>query len=201
MFSCSLDKKVKLYRYFDHLYSEAFKKLGYQFRMISLPRARETHELSLGKIDGSCGRTRFVGEQHENVIRVNESVLEIEIRVWSHRPADEITSLADIPASATLAMVRGTTYFENKLSNYKGKIVYTQTIGTGLKMLAAERIEFLMGFESRLQTLIENAAVEIPIYNALTLESLDIYPYLSQDHDGLVGELEAVLNKIVVQYQ
>lgn len=201
VFSCSLDKKVKLYRYFDHLYSEAFKKLGYQFRMISLPRARETHELSLGRIDGSCGRTKFVGEQHENVLQVNESVLQIEMRVWSHLPSEELTSLADIPASATLAMVRGTTYLENKLSNYKGKLVYIPTIGAGLKMLAAERVEFLMGFESGVQTLVENAAVEIPIYNVLTFESLELYPYLSQDHEGLVDELGAVLKEIAVQYQ
>lgn len=195
IFSCSLHAKTKLFKFFEATYSVLFKKLGYGFEQISMPRARETHELSSGKVDGSCGRT-MVHESHQpNSIRVKEAILETNIRIWSRIPYGEINSIEEIPVKKSLAVVRGTTYFDKKLEAYNGNVVQTPSMEAGVKMLAAGRVEYLVGFEISFQNLIGETIIESPIYAVGKLDSLKIYPYFHQRRSGLALELEKIMQK------
>jgi len=193
VFSCSLHADAKLFRYFESTYTQLFRTLGYEFQLISMPRARETHELSKGTIDGSCGRTIFHESHQPNTIRVKEPIVETDIRVWSRIPYGEINSFDDIPASTSLAIVRGTTYLDRKLKGYAGNVVQTPSMTTGVKMLAAGRVDYLLGFEIAFQSLVSDTIIDSPIYGVGTLDSLQIYPYLHQSQIKLAEKLERLL--------
>ncbi len=192
-FSCSLVPNNNLFRYLDHYYSKMFRSLGYEFQLVSMPRTRETHELSKGSIDGSCGRTIAHQSQQANVIRVNTPIIASHIRVWSRNPGHEIESLEELSPSSTLVLVRGTSILDNKLKSFKGQVVHAANMATAVKMLAAGRVDYLIGFELTFQNSIAGAVIQSPIYAVGKFESVALYPYFHDEQLELAQRLEQLL--------
>lgn len=192
-FSCSLHAKAKTYTYLERRYTQLFHKLGYEYQQISMPRSRETHELSSGNIDGVCGRTLLHEVSQPNSIRVNTPIFETSIRAWSRLPSDEINRVEDFRPSSRVAYVRGTTHLENILASYSGTLVPTPDMITGAKMLAAGRVDYLLGFDSVYQNLVGSIVFQTPIYGVGKLQSIVVYPYLHESQKELAQKLEQLL--------
>lgn len=192
-FSCSLHTSTTLFRHFENTYRDLFHQLGYKFELISMPRSRETHELSAGNVDGICGRTIYHESHQPNSIRVKQPILVTDLRVWSRMPYRDINSVDDLPKSSSLAMVRGTTYLNEKLVGHTGNIVQTTNMATAVKMLAAGRVDYVLGFEITFQEFIGESTIQVPIYGVGTLDSLNIYPYLHHSRNDIAQQLEPLL--------
>lgn len=67
----------------------------------------------------------------------------IEVELRDSQPREKVVRFSCIPASKAMAMamtvavLRGKTYFQSKLEEYKSKIIYTQPLVQAPKMLAA----------------------------------------------------------------
>jgi ABC-type amino acid transport substrate-binding protein len=192
-FSCSLHTGTILFRHFETTYRDLFHQLGYKFELISMPRSREAHELSAGNVDGICGRTIYHESHQPNAIRVKQPIILTNLRVWSRMPYRDVNSVDDLPQFSSLAMVRGTTYLNEKLKDHKGNIVKTLNMAAAVKMLAAGRVDYVLGLEISFQEFIGESTIQAPIYGVGTLDSLNIYPYLHHSRNEIAQQLEPLL--------
>ena len=61
-----------LYRFYERLYGEAFRRLGYQFAYQVYPSKRASVMANAGEVDGEPQRLRDYAVSYPNLIRVNE---------------------------------------------------------------------------------------------------------------------------------
>lgn len=200
IFSCSIHTESTIYKGIEHRYTQMFDQLGYSFQQISMPRSREAHELSLGNIDGICGRAKLHETKQPNSVRVKVPILHTNIRVWSLSASDEIRSSDDLIPARKIAYVRGSTFLEQALSGYQGHLVPTYDMLIGIKMLAAGRVDYLVGFDNMYQNLIKDTVLKAPIYGVGVLDSVAIYPYFHSSRSDLAEKVELLLlNKLNTQ--
>ncbi|MGH1370810.1 MAG: hypothetical protein ACRBBW_02160 [Cellvibrionaceae bacterium] len=158
-----------------------------------MPRARETHELSLGHVDGSCARTKMHAANLPNAIRVDAIIGSTKIRVWSLNATDEIRSLEDLRPDLRIAYVRDTTLIARNLKDYRGQLVPITTMLTGIKMLAAGRVDYLIGLDNVYQASLEETTFQSSIYAVGSIGMIEAYPYFHRSRSDLTERLEALL--------
>ncbi len=195
IFSCSLHAESSFYKELDLRYTHLFGELGYSYQQVSMPRTREAHELSWGNIDGVCGRTKSHAQHQPNSVRVGIPIYKSKVRVWSLSAVDDIHSSEDLTPDRRVAYVRGTTFLKNTLKGYDGQLVPVFDMMTGIKMLVANRIDYLVGFDAIYQNLVADTIFQAPIYGVGSLDSVDVYPFLHQSRSDVAERLEALLRR------
>lgn len=193
IFACSVHQKSSVFNLLERRYSRLFAQLGYDYQQISMPRGRETHELSSGNIDGTCGRTYQHAFNQPNTVRVDHIIATSSIRVWSLSAADDIRSVEDLVAGRRIAYTRGTTSLDQMLERYRGSVAPITDLMTGIKMLAAGRIDYLIGIDNIYQSLITDTVFQTPIYGVGNLGLIEVYPYLHRSRSAVAEKLKALL--------
>lgn len=195
IFSCSLHSTSRIFQILQRQYSRQFEQLGYNYHQVSMPREREAHELSQGNIDGTCGRTEIHALNQPNAVRVKFAIVSSKIRVWSLSAVEDIRELDDLIPQRRIAYVRGTTVLEQRLAGYRGHLIPTTTMVIGMKMLAAGRVDYLVGIDNVYQSIIADTVFQAPIYAVGTLGTIEAYPYLHRRHSELAERLEGLLQQ------
>lgn len=103
VFSCPLETDNPVFKALIDGYTQAFGRLGYQFRMISMSRDREMHELLHNRVDGSCGRINFPENTAIRPVEVPISISDDNLEIWSTQAGPEIHSLSQLPPGSRAA--------------------------------------------------------------------------------------------------
>lgn len=189
VFSCTLPPKFQAFAEIENFYRRAFARVGYQFSMTSLPRAREIAELLSGRLDGSCARIDSAAYRHNKaIIRLPVSVMQSSPQLISHIP--KIRSLRDIPQHESLAYVRGSSIAANILKGERDLTLTEVTSGEiGLKMLMGKRIDYLLDNSVVLTTLLKEFYTDIPLYRHNVGPVAELYPFINSKHGHLAERL------------
>ena len=75
-------------RYIEGIIEEALHRSGYNFNLVTLPYERSLKMSNEGLVDGEVARSPSIEPQYPNLIRVPESILDIDIVVISREPVD-----------------------------------------------------------------------------------------------------------------
>jgi ABC-type amino acid transport substrate-binding protein len=199
VFGCAIPGRTEAFKEVEALYRKAFDELGYQFAMVSLPRARELAELNSGRLDGSCARgLKAPFNALRPMIKVATPIVKYSIQILSNKAGQSLSN-GKVEAGSRVAYVRGgniTKEYIPHLGSIRPTPVTNAAIG--IKMLAAKRVDYLIDTTTTLSTTLKSLRIDQPIYTVRTFDENYLYPFLSHRHamlaTPLAGKLEDLLS-------
>lgn len=180
--------------------ADAFKQMGLDAEVRSFPPLRGAIEADAGRIDGEVGRALTYGDDHPNLIRVDESLLSFRVSAFTRIPGLKVNGWDSLKGTSYRVQYRtGYPTFKARLeqilpSQQISSVVDSQT---GLQNVALGRTDILVDLEEfgqlqllRLQNRYSN------VYNAGLVQDTPVYIYLHKRHAALVPRLTAILSKM-----
>jgi polar amino acid transport system substrate-binding protein len=188
-------------RYFRRLYGEAFRRLGLRVELPTYPTLRIGVLVDQGTIGGEVARARVYADAHPELIRVDESVLDIEFALFTANAALDLKRLDDLPAmKLRVNFRRGVLYCEKALASVlpPEQISDVTQIEQGLMMLLTSRTDFFCDIDLAVLSALGSPEFKdvTTIRKALVLETAPLFPYLSRKHAELAPRLAAVLKEM-----
>lgn len=181
-----LDRKV-----LELISAEAFRRIGKDFKLISLPSERSLLAANKGEIDGEGLRVAGLSARYPDLVQVPESYTRISFVAFARNDAIEIDGWQSLQPHR-VAFINGWKMFETNASQASvvNKVAKPEQL---FKMLEQDRIDLA------LYTLADGQAYlskhPMPTVNALSpsLKDVDLFLYLHERHRDLVpGLVEAI---------
>lgn len=184
------------------LYTEAFQRLGYDFRLIAMPPARALIESNAGNVDGETSRIHDLNKENRypNLIRVEEPIAEMSLTVYSIESLPRVNSWQDFgQVHLPTCYIRGEKIAEYGVRERIDATYCREAENTlqAIRLLTANRIKTVI----TLPKLFEPVIVQQEFKNANIraigqLGSIEFFPYLHKKHRDLVVELAVVLRQM-----
>jgi len=169
---------------------EAFRRIGVEVQVVSLPAERALRLADDGRIDGEVGRVGGLEKLYPNLVRVPESVVRVELTAFSRDPAipAEFAALR----SRAVGLVRGWKFFEQGMAG--GEQVVTASDPEQLfRLLALGRVDVAL-YERSMGTALLMALGMRDVYRLEPpLARPEVYTYLHRRHAALVPQLADAL--------
>jgi len=173
-------------------YTEAFRRLGYGFKLISQPGERAMVDANQGIVDGEAGRIRNI----DNLIMVPQPITTMQDGAYSTDHSIKINgwqSLAGKPYR--VGLLKGIKSVEQKLSLYvdKAHIITLSDPEQCMKVLLAKRIDLvIVGTQIEDSTYMHTGAYKA-VKRVGIVETKVLYPWLNKRHKNLIGPLADTL--------
>jgi ABC-type amino acid transport substrate-binding protein len=197
VFATIFPKSVSFFNEMSLIYTEAFKRLGYNFKLTNIPGERAMVDANSGALDGEAGRIAYLNSnQYPNLIRVGESILVMKDGAYSADTSITINGWESLRGKGfKVGLIKGTKSIEQKLPQYveKENIITLKDIEQCLKMLQARRIDIFIT-----ATLLEDSApMKSGAYEEIKrvgiVEEKILYPWFNKRHKELVSQLADTL--------
>lgn len=201
-FTCARDtvKSLQFDQYFD-LLKKALDTLEYDFTVRSEPDMRALAMAARGESDGICLRPKHYMEHFSinSLIRIDVAIIHINVQIFSHQQGLSITPSTQLSSHGkTVSFRRGNYWAEHYLKTQEGVTYFDVTeSSTGLKLLAARRIDYFVGFEPTITQLMRNEDYQRNIYLSGTLRRVALYAYINKKHKSLVRPLREQLTRLL----
>jgi len=179
------------------IYSEAFKRLGYHFKLVNLPGERSMVDANSGVVDGEAARIAFLdSNKYPNLIRVEESIFVIKEGAYSTDTSIRINGWESLRGKGfKVGLLKGVKSIEQKLPQYvqKKDIVPLTGFEQCLKMLEVRRIDlFIIG--TAMEESIPMKSDEFKdVKRVGIVEEKKTYPWFHKRHKELVSQLADTL--------
>jgi polar amino acid transport system substrate-binding protein len=186
------------HRWYRRIYSEAFRRLGIRLELAVYPNQRIGIVLDQGAIDGEAARASIYSEVHPELIRVEESVLDVVFALYATHPTLELNRLDDLRRlKLRTAYRRGVLVCEKALASLlpPEQIIDVTGAEQGLQMMLSGRADLMCAVDQSLTNVLiapEFAGVT-SVRKVLELQAAPLFPYLHRRHAELAPKLAAVL--------
>jgi hypothetical protein len=181
----------------ESVYVEALSRLGVSVSFIGCTPAACGKYVTSGKADGELARAAVYEEIYPELLRVEESILEIRASVFSADAKLKLDNWDDIIESDNrVAYMTGNYLIHQKL---KGKIstrnmVHVKHWTEGLDKISNQQADIYIGVESTvLQDIKQN---QRPIHLIGQLEVVEVFPYFNKKHKTLAKSLAEKLREM-----
>ena len=197
VFSTIFTESISFFHQMSLIYSEAFKRLGYNFRLVSLPGERALADANSGTVDGEAARVAYLdSNKYPNLIRVGEPIIVIKDGAYSVDASIRIDGWESLKGKGfKVGLLKGIKSVEQKLPLYveKKNIVTLTDFIQSLKMLQSRRIDLFIA-----STLLEESApMRSDEYKDIKrvgiVEEKICYPWFYKQHKELVSGLADAL--------
>lgn len=187
-----------IFKWFDLIYTEAFRRLGLRIELSVYPTQRIGVLLDQGSIDGEVGRARIYAEVHPGLIRVEESVLDVAFALYTANPALAVSRLDGLRGSnLTAGYRRGVVYCERELQSVlpAAQITDVTKEEQGLHMLISGRIDVFCGMDTAVWAALASPSFKgtTVVRHLMTLQLAPLYPFLLGKHAEQAPKLAAAL--------
>jgi len=179
------------------IYTEAFRRMGYGFKLISQPGERAMIDANQGIVDGEAGRISNIDrKKYTNLIMVPYPIVTMKDGAYSTDHSIKINgweSLAGKPYR--VGLLKGIKSVEQKLALYidKANIVTLSDVEQCIKMLQAKRIDlFIVGTQLEDSAYMQSGAYK-EVKRVGIVETKVLYPWLHKRHKNLVERLAETL--------
>lgn len=187
-------------RYYNAVYTQAFKKLGIDFEYQFLPAKRSTTMAIDGRIDGEVARIREYGIAHPSLIRVDAVTLIDSFSAFSVDPSLHLNGWKSLnDATLKIDYLRGVYRVEQALSKgfFSGSVYAVDSVRNALRRLVHQRSDIYVDSESSvLGYLVEQEFEGSGISIVGQMESTEYYAYFNDKHKELALSLAGVLTKM-----
>ena len=191
--SAELVKNNKKSEYLHDILKEALKRTGYDLKVVLLPYDRSLKMVKKGLVDGELVRTSNIEPYYPELIRVPESILEIDIVIISHSPIDLSTGW-DALSGQSVGWLLGMKVIEENIPK-TAKLSGAKSIKQLLNMLIKNRVDYVVFMRAfGLDYLGDNKHGLIVSEQALS--SVPNYTYLNKKHKQLVPKLADALRQM-----
>lgn len=189
------------FKQFHSIYSEAFRRLGYNFELRNYPGERAIIEADIGNVDGTAARISYLNESmaYPNLEKVDESIITMEDGAFATNFSIEINGWSSLQGKQyTIGYLKGYKSVEYNLVKFKLRknAISFSSLKQMIEMQKAGRIDFFVYSGSliameRLSTDGKSIIKKIGI-----LEEKLLYPYLNRKHKKLTEDLAVILRII-----
>lgn len=189
-----------LYRFSVLKFNEAFARLGYGFELHAFPSERALAESNAGRMDGEAGRIQFdatLAAKYPNLVEVNEPTFLVTVGAFTADASIRLNGWTDLVGRhLVIGYPRGLKVTETRLVGHVDA-KYLQGVNNvrqGLMMLRHGRIDVLVGLQSSVESVLDEAAfLDSGIALAGIIEVVPVFPYLHKKHHALAPRLASVL--------
>ncbi|WP_051249664.1 hypothetical protein [Maridesulfovibrio zosterae] len=188
------------WRLAELIYTEAFRRLGKEFRYNVFPAKRSSLMANSGKVDGEPSRNIQYGETYKNLVRVEEPIVVFRVVAYAIDPEISVNgweSLLNTPYRVDYVL--GYHIAKEKLP----KVVKAENISVipspflGLRKLIANRTDIFVNDEITILGILNSQEFKNSgIIKAGILEQSFTYPYLHKSHASIAPELAKVLRQM-----
>lgn len=176
----------------EALSREAFRRIGHEFRLVSLPSERSLHAADAGEVDGEGLRIAGLAEKYPNLIQVPERYIGISFVAFATDPTIRLDAGWDSLKPYRIAFITGWKMFEANAAGAQvvNKVEQPEQM---FRMLEGGRIDlalYTLADGVMLARGMGLASVR-PVRPAL--KDVDMYLYLNRKHAVLAPQLAAAL--------
>ena len=203
VFTTIFPQSMAFFSKMSTLYTEAFKRMGYGFKLISQPGERAMIDANQGIVDGEAGRISIIDkDKYPNLIMVPYPIVTMKDGAYSTDYSIKINgwgSLAGKPYK--VGLLKGIKSVEKNLPHYvdKTNIVTLSDVEQCMKMLQAKRIDlFIVGTQIEDSTLMQSGAYK-EVKRVGIVETKVLYPWLQKRHKNLVRPLAETLEMMKLE--
>jgi len=190
------------YHFTRMFYAEAFARLGYDCRVVTLPSERGLIEANAGRLDGDGSRIGDLNRNNDypNLIRVEESLGRGRLALYGTDPAISIAGRGDLAGKGyRIGCVRGMKLIETHIAPFvvPGSLVFAENYRQACLMLAAGRVDLVAAIPATIDPLLKRPEFNSAAIRQVGLmESIDFFPYLHKRHAFLAPRLAAVIREM-----
>lgn len=193
-------ENLAVFKYGELIYTEAFKRLGYDFSYEVFPPKRASHLVSIGQFDGDPARIAGYGSNFPNLIMVNESVLNLKFLAITGDPKIKISGWEDFRnTDYNIEYYHGIVLVKKMLSKFAPKERVTAIYDHALtyKKLLAGRVQIFIDISDRAVPMLASPEYkDTGLRVAGVVHETIAYPYLHKRHVDLAPKLAAVLKQM-----
>ena len=183
------------------VFTEAFQRLGYEFRYDGYPAARASAMSDSGKVDGEISRVFEYQDTHPNLIRVDEALYSTKFVAFAVKPGIELHGWKSLENTAyRVDYRRGVKLSKSELSLVvaPGFLSEVTTAEQGLMKLIKGRTDLYVDVEfiivQAINALNPDQFAVSALYQAGIMQEVDAYAYLHRKRAALVPKVTEVLN-------
>lgn len=185
------------------IFTEAFKRLGVPFQLEQYTLARRAILVDSGRIDGETSRIYSYGDTRPNLIRVEESLIDLSFALYTANPKLRLARLEDLRTTQHLVEFRrGILICENTLKQYVDaeRLSDVVTQEQGLKKLVSGRTDLYCDIDVYVLQELQSPDLKDSAKNVRKVISIGkavpTYPFLNKKHAELAPRLAAVLKQM-----
>jgi polar amino acid transport system substrate-binding protein len=186
----------------ERLYTEAFSRMGYNFKLIHLPSARSLADADAGRMGGEAIRYRDLldGHQYPNLIRIDEWILSAETAAYSIRATINVTGWDSLAGTDYVFVIEhGDKTVQRELLKCvpPNQIIETENVEQAITMLEAGRADIFVGTSVVAETILQRAEHRESGIRKLGVVKTEYgYPYLHIQYSNLASRLAATLKEM-----
>lgn len=180
--------------------TDAFRRLGVDFKIRHYPALRASVEADAGSIDGEIGRAIHYGADHPTLVRVEEPLLTLKVAAFAKTPGIKIDGWDSLKGSPLRVEYRaGYPLYKLRLEQRlpAAQIGSVIDASAGMQRLALGRSDLYIDMQEYGRFLLNNnPGRHGALYEAGLLEMLPVYFYLHQRHAALAPRLAQTLRQM-----
>lgn len=187
-----LDRKA-----LQRISQEAFRRLGLEFKLVSLPSERSLVAANAGDVDGEGLRVAGLNEQYPNLVRVPERYVNISFVAFARDASLSLDRGWDSLKPLRVGFITGWKMFE---ANAAGARI-VQKVDTPeqlFQMLDSGRIDLALYTRADGLALARQMNLVTIAPLAPALRDVDLYLYLNKRHEALANRLAQALREMKV---
>ena len=197
VFSTPFPKIAPSHAIYQSLYTEIFRRMGYDVQLNYYPGVRELIEVNAGHVDGSAGRIHDIDPENNypNLIRVEEVILPHRGIAITKDASIRIPDWASLKGYK-ISYISGDKWIENRLSRYvSADDIYPASEWLqALRLLDTGRVDIYLELDDMVGIIkIVDEFKNKRFFNAGTIELIEMYPYLNRKNQALVQPMISTL--------
>ena len=202
IFATSFPQDSFFYKKYKDIYKEAFKRLGYQFKLEVFPSKRLAQAVNSGIIDGDASRIKQMNSENHfpNMRIVNEAITAMNISAFTNNKILKINDWVDLKHNdLKIAYPRGYRIVEINLPKVasNSRIIKVSDSMQGTRMLNGDRFDILIDVKRTVEVLLQKTEfTDHKVKHAGILETIILYPYLHKKNAHLVQKLAHALKNM-----
>ncbi|MGB0204496.1 MAG: hypothetical protein ACPF9K_05535 [Neptuniibacter sp.] len=186
------------------IYSEAFRRLGIDFKFVEVPVARASAYSNSGRVGGELSRIYNYSDYYNNMVRVEEPNYSDRFAVFSSQEHPLMTGWESLRNTGyRVEYRRGIARCKEKLSEVvpPTQLAVADSIHEGISKLFAKRFDVYIDVEGSVDEYLrsqkfQDIASGRTIYKVGVMEELTAHAFLHKRHKALVKPLSTVLRQM-----
>ncbi len=183
-----LDRKV-----LQELSSEAFRRIGVDFKLVSLPSERSLQAADAGEVDGEGLRVAGLNSQYPNLLQVPERYIRVSFVAFKHKDkAHAVDHGWEGLRSYSVAFITGWKMFENNTTSAR-LVTKVNKPEQMFRMVDSGRVDLALYTHADGVALARNLGLDSIVPLSPALKDVDMYLYLNKRHERLIPKLAQAL--------
>lgn len=179
------------------LSTEAFRRAGLQFKLVSNPSERSLHLANQGDVDGEGLRVSGLSSQYPNLVQVPEPFIGISFVAFAKDASIRLDRNWDSLKPYRIAFINGWKMFEANATGAKS-VTKVDKPEQMFRMLDSGRIDLALYTRADGIALIRSFGLHTLAPVSPSLKDVDMYLYLNRKHEAFVPRIGQALAEMKV---